>query len=625
MQLTKLQKQKYKNIALDYLVPLVILTLIMLVMSSISPIYKYTYQITDFGATTSVAKAIGHGQVYMRDVFEQRGIYLYFIHIFVAFMPYGAAKAIIWLLETINLYGFYLLMRLMGIKFGAKPEKHSKKHYYSMWSLIITGLLPFSSTMANTASPEEWCIIGILYGMYLLMQFNKTQKISLKQSFIGGLLLGYMTNIKYSVVMTLAGFFLFYGLRLLFKKQIKEFIKVAGIAILGFITACVPMFVYFGANNSLLTYFKAYFIDNASSINTNTILLGSVYYLGMFGWFILLFVASISFAVKNFTKQTKIGFVAMAIMAILGATLIGRTGVAYPMPIDVIIMALALMGMPYAHKFYHNVKNKQEQIITKLILILQAVITVLFVAANINEQDFDTGALRVPNVNYYQENNRPYPSLQASFLIKKFGGGKILTYGTITNDIYMYNNEYPKLKYFDQTTMSYDRFPKSVRMQNKYLRRAEPTWIEYSSLISRRPKGMSIAQYNKAAKEFDKTYKALGKIKIAQVTAGISHIKKHPEKYVKTKWQEINQNGNIYYLEMTYPKDLIKNYYLVYLGLSKKGDTSRDYRNIGVGQWLWVKKSYADKHPELYDYIIDPMHVKETLNTKNSFVKYDKY
>lgn len=610
------KKRSWQYYTYSYVIPFIGVVAVLFFMSACSPLFQFEYNITDFNCTMSIAKAIGHGEVYFKDIFEQRGIYLYFIHLFAAFMPYYYARLCVWILEVINLYCFYLILRLTGMQFGFKPKKYEAWFVYSWAALFLVMLFPIWPTFSNPAAPEEWCIIPVAYAIYLTFKYDVTKKLTLPESLLLGLGMGWIINVKYSVIMIPAGFFFGVGLHLLFTKRFKRFFEVALTAIGGVILGSIPAFTYFALNHAIGNWLKYYFLDNASSIGIATGLQIISYSIIMVSLFWIIFMVGCCLSIQKMTHVGRKIMLSVAVFGILGVILIGRTGIAYAMPLMVLFNMMAIVGILGTKKWVGDAPK-----LFRYFMIIGQLVGIASYGLNIIRSPYYefSGSVRVLTPNYIKDNNTKSERYKAGKIIEKFGGGKVLTLGTITNDIYMYNNEYPKFFYFDQTTMSYKRYPKSFDTQLSYVAKGEPTWVEFNTMTGVMPPDMSIKQYNHYVNAFNKSYRTMKNFNLANVTAGGEYQALHRDQYRTYGQETIYQNGYRYNVELSEPKVLFKNYALIYMGLSAKGDITRIYHVLGNSEMLWVNKKMLIKHPELKKYVIKPGNINGTLN------KYNRY
>lgn len=585
------------KISIKKVLPPLLIVFFSFLMMVTSPLYHFAYNLTDFNCTMSVAKALAHGQVYFKDIFEQRGIYLYFIHLVGGLMPYYAAKTCIWILEVLNLLGVYWLTLKIGALFNNK-----KTYYYSTAAILI--FILFMPCSNNTADPEEWCLIPIVYSIYLAFK----QKFTLKDSWLLGIAMGYVINIKYSLMLIIAGLYFAVGLRMLFQKQFKQFGKTVLSAILGVTTGFIPAIVYFASTNSLDKWLKYYFLDNASSINLTNSVHILLYYVLTMGLFLCFTAWPIVTLIYKINLTQKLNILSQLIWGILGILLIGRAGIGYFLPIIMYLGVLAAIGTP-------NIDFKAAPKIFKIAMaVVQVFVVCCYAYKSLSYIGFDNGIVRIPNITYYNEARAKRPSYYASRMIDKFGDGKVLTYQTITNDIYMYNNEYPRLFYFDQTTMSYYKYPESLQAQNKYLATSEPKWVEHTTSVERQPNGMSDKELAHQEAIYAKRQRKSNTYSLAEVTAGIEWKEHAMDQFIKYPTQPVKLKDGTYYVRFTLPKVLVKNYKLVYLGMA-----GHDKSIEGSMQMLWVRNNELNKYPSLKKYVINPNDINANLNSYNSY------
>lgn len=592
METAKPKIIKFKQLALAYLVPLGLLLILLVVFSPLSPIYKYNYEQSDFNVTMSVAKAIGHGQVYMRDIFEQRGIYLYFLHLFVLIKPYSLAKTAMFFVQIINFLLLWLLMRRIGIKFGDATK--NKQVFYGWASSLMLTLVIIMPSFIMTMSPEEVSMIGVLYAMNLLFTYQKEHQITLKQSFIGGLLIGFILNIKYNQLMALAGFFLFYGLRLLFNKQIKQFAKVAGTAIFGFLLANIPMLIYFGVNHSLGDYLYQYFLRSASSINLVHTIASLALYLNILGIILIAFAPSLYYSIASF-KHDKLAISTTIGMQILGVILIGRSALNYLPPLIIILASLIIVKLKTGFNFYKIYTPKWQRI---GILTFQVIVLLGFTLETLSDP-IGKSSINFQPFNYAKD-NQELAEVKAAKMIDEYPtkNTKILSYNNVTNMTYLYNNQYPRLKYFDQVAIPYSRLPEAPTAQYNYIKSKYATWVEFSSQCIIKPKQMPKKTWTNKVNKIDKSRHSDNKYSPATVSGAYNFERKYPSRMLEREYVYHGKNRD-YILAIRVPKALFKNYKLVYLGIHPLATNSKSLKLVYVNQFLFVNNKLLKKYPEL--------------------------
>lgn len=579
------------------------ITLVLLLMSWCSPIYRFAYDAVDMNVSWAISKAIYHGQVYFKDIFEQRGIYFYLLQPFTAFMPYYWAKCCIWLMEVGNLYGVYfILYKAFALVLGKDNLRQAQ-----LYSGILCTITPFLPLMSNMISPEEFCFMPIAYVGYLFIKFTKTHKLTWQNNLLLGILFGYVINVKYSVAGPIVGFYLGIGFYLLFKKQFKQFFKTVGVAFGGLLLGEIPALIYFGANNALYDYFKYYFFDNAHSfalqyapeilfvfiLNNTALIMFLVFPLYMF---------------YNRTWKTDRDAFWMSVWLLIGSFFglisIGRAGVAYALPVILIFYTFA---GPYlwAVKYYKN------KIMMTLLIAVTAITIYGIIGVAKNGASFvSTSFLRMPSIDYYQMNNRELPDYRLSRMIDEYGGGKTITFGAISGKEFNFNKEYPKSFYFDQTTMSFKRYPQSVYGQVNYLKHKDPVWVGYVSIQLATSKIATQHDLKSAAKRWHREYKLANRIHFADLTALGEYYKKYPNMVKSYATQGISHNNYQYTIQNRFHKYLVQNYAPVFCGL----DSHEHHYYSPVHQvtcyWLFVRKDKLKEYPSLKKHVINLNHLK---------------
>lgn len=605
----KISKQEWKNFLYYYGLPCSLLVLALLFMSWASPIYQHAYIAQDMNASFAISKAIAHGEVYFKDIFEQRGLYFYLLQLSAGYLPYYQAKVVVWVLEVINFLLLYVVIFKMA-KLRQKPNK-----IQTIWITVLLLNLIFNSAFFNSASPEEWCLVPIAYSFYMFYVFVKNKKFTLKQSLFLGLAMGYVINIKYSNAMSIAGLFFGYGLYLLFNNKFKYFFETVLAAVDGVFLGFVPAFIYFAATHALPEYFKYYFFANASSISLKQIPSEILVYSLSLAIIILITILPIYLTLHQLNKASKLVLLSQAIFVLLGVSLIGRLAFNYVQPIIIMLIALAA---PSGYLAYQVIKKMPKSF---KILVLSAfgiaIGTSLF--RSIAQPDFvaSTG-FRMPSIQYYQDNNAKNAQYRASRLIDKYGGGSILSYGAITNTIFSYNKEYPKLFYFDQTTMSYDRYPKSVIEQINYLKQQRPVWVETQPMSLYKPKSMPNSEFKSITKKLSTNKTRSQNLGFANVTAYGEYSQKHKNELVTYPMQKLNQKDGTYWFYYYCNKYLPQNYAPVFLGMIPEHSGSKINQITATYQLVWVRKDKLSQYPNLHKQVIDLKHIQQTLNKNNS-------
>lgn len=202
----------------------------------------------------TVGRAMMNGKVVYRDIYEQKGILLYFLHglcslissdsfIGVFFMEVAAATAF--------LFFSYKTMRLWCGKL-------------CLFAIPIAAALIYPSmNFVNGDSAEELCMPFLAFGIWYSCTALRNRK---PPSFWGSMLIGMTSGavlwIKYTMLGLYIGGVIVPLILMLRAKKFKELLVFASGVICGVAAITLPFFIYFAANGALSDWFGAYFYNN---------------------------------------------------------------------------------------------------------------------------------------------------------------------------------------------------------------------------------------------------------------------------------------------------------------------------------------------------------------------------
>ena len=212
----------------------------------------------DANSYFSVGKALFNGKMPYRDVFDQKGMYLYFFY-GLAYLLSHTTFAGVFLMEIIlaafDLWGIWRILKLF--------VKEST-------ALVLT---PIALAVAFTSfsfywggSAEEVCMPFLVWGLYFSLDYFKNiypqRTMDAKTLFIGGLLAGMVANIKFTVLGFFFAWMMCVAFSFLAKKDLKGAVKACLIFLLGMFVPFVPWIIYFGINHGLYEWYWGYVYIN---------------------------------------------------------------------------------------------------------------------------------------------------------------------------------------------------------------------------------------------------------------------------------------------------------------------------------------------------------------------------
>ncbi|NLR09582.1 MULTISPECIES: DUF2339 domain-containing protein [Lactobacillaceae] len=244
----------------------------------------------DNNAFFTVGKAMMHGIVPYKDIFEQKGPYVYFLH-GLAYLASSRSFLLIFLYEiatvTAAMFLVYKLAKLLGatqlpalLTALLSPLLFLYHPYYDYGDTVEFFTLPF--------------LLSLVYLMILLDR--RGFKDSHWWFFAQGALVGIVFLSKYTLLGAWIVFYLVVIGRLLVKRQWRTLGRVVGWSALGFLLTTLPWLIYFLATGSLGAFIKVYILFNTKVYLTSSVaafanLVQSVTLVSQFYWGNVLFFA----------------------------------------------------------------------------------------------------------------------------------------------------------------------------------------------------------------------------------------------------------------------------------------------------------------------------------------------
>lgn len=227
--------------------------LLMLLLTRSSFLYPYNNW-DDSNSYFSMGKSMFHGILIYRDIFDQKGPYLYFL--------YGLCS----LVSGTTFRGVFLMEILLGaadlllidriLKLFCRPQTAA------FLSPILLACMCASKSFYWGGCAEEICLPFLLFPLYVLLrtlQHSRRTGFSPRDVFLSGLCCGFVFCVKF----TLMGFFLGFALSVILTcRSFREFARLAGCFLLGTLLPFVPWVIYFGITGGLDDWYRVYIYTN---------------------------------------------------------------------------------------------------------------------------------------------------------------------------------------------------------------------------------------------------------------------------------------------------------------------------------------------------------------------------
>jgi hypothetical protein len=210
----------------------------------------------------TVGKSMFNGLVVYRDLWEQKGPLLYFLH------------GIAWLISHNTFFGVYLLEITAAFFFLYYSYKTMRLYCEKTCIVLIpvVACIVYSSTTFGPGdSAEELCLPLFAYGIWLVLRaLEQNMDLSDAECWSVGVTAGCVFWTKFTLVGFYIGWFIVPACLLLknrrFKKLWRMILEIAG----GVLLATLPFVVYFGVNHAIRDWLEVYLYDNLFLYQTGT-------------------------------------------------------------------------------------------------------------------------------------------------------------------------------------------------------------------------------------------------------------------------------------------------------------------------------------------------------------------
>ena len=221
--------------------------------SKCSPLYPFNDWV-DPNTMFTVGKGIFKGYVPYRDLYEQKGFVILFIHGIASLIDYTSFFGV-YILEVIACFLFLLFAWQTLALFAEKNE-------FILIPLLAAAVYTAHSFNSGDTA-EEFALPLLAYCLYLGCKSIKTDKLpDRKEFFLLGLSSGAVFWIKYSMAGIYLAWFLCFLVFSVKKGKVRKFLTGIGIIFCGVILITVPILLYFEANSALDSLWEAYFYNN---------------------------------------------------------------------------------------------------------------------------------------------------------------------------------------------------------------------------------------------------------------------------------------------------------------------------------------------------------------------------
>ena len=414
----------------------------------------------------TIGKAMLGGKVLYRDIFDQKGPYLFMAHSFA------------YLISHRSFIGVYLLELALAFVFAYAEYRILLLYIGKKYALISMPVIMFASyatyAFVYGDSAEEFTLPFMALSLFFLLEFTKGRKMSLLRYGLVGAFTSYTLWIKF----TLCGFYFAWALlMLIFELKDKNYRHLLlGIAVFfgAFFAVCVPVLIYFGVNNALGDLWEAYFYRNIFVYTSGTEGENTGFARKLF-WPIWMYIRSIGYGYtfyiliipgfiflalsKEFTRREKAAiFTAYAVMNFI-IYVGGRGGKYYGLPVNIFsfIGIVAISKVRFTAKAW-NFLFKKFYVVAGVCTFLLAGLSIA-----INPLRYMVFSKRSSRVQY-----------RFAEIIKEYPSANIINYGALDLGVHTATDTFPECKYYFKPNMA---LPVVRETPNEWVREGKADYV----------------------------------------------------------------------------------------------------------------------------------------------------
>lgn len=441
---------------------------LLLICSKSSPFYPFNDWV-DANAFFTMGKGLFNGKVLYKDLFEQKGPFLYFIY-GIGYLISNTSFLGIFIIEvisfTICLYYCHKIINLFL----------NKKEYLIILPLL-GAILCTSHAFTHGGSAEELCFPFLAYSLYSFLRYLIKNEMNYSIILTNGLIAGLVFMIKY----TLLGFWFIWIICILFnyfkQKEYQKFLFSVMFYLLGIFIPYGIWLIYFLIKDGLGDFIYSYFIVNIFSYTKEGgIIIGLENFLkSLMNNGLVIFI--LMMAVPNFIKDMKINkinkiFLFLAIIFSILGIYIG--GVVYRYYI-LIVLLFSIFSFIKLIKYYQKLINKVFNWRYSYLLYITFYVIVVLSSFFLSD-----------NIYMFARDKNSLAHYKFAQIINQEKNPTILNYGKLDLGIYTLTNVVPNVKYFEEQNLNYENYPENADEQLRYIKEKKTMFVVLSSFLQKK-------------------------------------------------------------------------------------------------------------------------------------------
>lgn len=492
----------YKNITVFFFC--VIAAFLLLAICSRS---SFLYPCNDWNDANSyftMGKAMMNGQIIYRDLYDQKGPYLYFLY-GLAYLMHHTSFTGVFILEIIAiaffLFSCYKILRL----YCSRPV--------SCFLLPVLGAAVLSSkSFYWGGAAEEFCLPFLSASLYYTINYFKNhypQNLCLKIIFLNGIYAGIIMQVKYTMLGFYFAWMVVIAFSLLFRKEWNNFFKSCFLFLGGILLTLIPWLIYFSINKALDDWYQCYIYNNIflySNLQNEGFALSARIYdlakllywlmLDNLSYFFFILLGGICFLLSRKTHwYEKINLLLLFSLLFLGIYIGGSTLPYYSIPLTI----FTCLGIVWIGKLLDGVISKMNffslnqyyKCFVLIMLLLSLGSSMIF--SYINSM----------NSYFMKQDQSSYFLYQFRDIIQQEDSPTLLNINCLDAGLYTVADIMPTCKYFQTNGIAFDEMFKE---QHHYIKEGRTLYVlardEYPEIITEKYELISSQPYEWSGTKF---------------------------------------------------------------------------------------------------------------------------
>lgn len=208
----------------------------------------------DANSYFSVGKALFNGKMPYRDVFDQKGMYLYFFYGLCYLISHTTFIGVFLFEVVLAAFDLFGICRILQL--------YVKKTTAHILSPLVLAVIVSSFSFYWGGSAEEVCFPFLIWGLYFSLDYfqNRYPKEAMgwKTILMNGILAGMVANIKFTVLGFFFAWMMCIAFSFLAKKDFLGAVKGCLVFLAGMAIPFLPWVIYFAWNHGLYEWYWGY-------------------------------------------------------------------------------------------------------------------------------------------------------------------------------------------------------------------------------------------------------------------------------------------------------------------------------------------------------------------------------